>query len=193
MKFLKRWLQDSEAEISQTDGFTAQHARYFLVETFLSIVINVSVCAFYAWVPFQHLDDVPLWGLASISVDLIPTTLMAVTMVTFAVTGLTRIRMRIGAVPAVRWPREVHPVLGRLPFSVLRRSLLLGISLTLILVPSVVLVMHLGGITSLPFWTFFQAKVAYGATIGVVYTPFVLLVAFSDPIAKLRSGLWLWW
>ena len=186
-------LEGSAEKIEQTPGFTGQHARYFAVETVLSILLNAGVCAFYAWLPFRHLDVVPLWGLASISVDLIPTTLMAVTMVTFAVTGLTRIRMRLGIVPTVRWPRDEHPVLAKLPYGVLKRSVLIGGTVTAVAVPVAIACLYFLGVSEMPFATFFQVKVIYGAAIGLLYTPLVLFVAFSDSVEKLRTGLWLWW
>lgn len=159
-----------------------EHRRNVQTETLISVVINTAISGGFAWGLFHGVDSIPLWGSQGIVVDLVPTVFMITLVLTIALTLITRRRLRNGKLPLPTWNRAELGVVGRLPAHIALRAPLLALCMTLVLVPISALLLHLAGIQSMAFMTFFLFKLAYGAAFAVLVTPLILRRALADRV-----------
>jgi len=160
----------------------AAHRRYLKVETTIAVAINAVISALFAWGLFRGAAAVPLWGAAGIGLDLVPTVFMITLMMTIALTLITRKRMRAGAIDPLRGI-DAPAWLAWLPHNVLLRALALALPLTAILVPASVSVLAAAGASSMGFATFVGFKILYGAAVGALVTPIIVLRVLHEPPA----------
>lgn len=159
----------------------AAHRRYLVVETAISIGVNAAVSAAFAWGLFRGVTRVPLRGAQGIGADLVPTVFMITLMLTLALTLVTRRRMRAGVLAGLHEGISALPrPLAMLPANVLLRALVLALSLTAVLVPASVALLAAAGTESLAFDLFVGFKILYGAALGALVTPLILLRALAD-------------
>lgn len=171
----------SSARAAGGAALGAAHRRYLVGETAISIAVNAAVSAAFAWGLFHDVTEVPLRGVQGIGVDLVPTVFMITLMLTLALTLVTRRRMRAGTLFGLHGGTGALPrPLAMLPGNVLLRALVLALALTAMLVPASIALLAVAGTESMPLGAFVGFKVLYGAALGAVVTPLVLLRALAD-------------
>ena len=152
--------------------------RYILVETAISMVINAAISACFAWLVFGGRADIALWGAGGLAFDFVPQTFMIAMMSVVVPTMLTRRRIGAGAVR----PRRGPP--SRLPSNLFVRALLVALVATVALggVATAALAATWSG--PVGFTAALPLKIAYGAAVALVVTPFALKAALGDRRGK---------
>ena len=160
---------------------TPAQRRYLLVEQGLgSVVVNFALNAAIAWLMFRGVDEVPLWGQASIGGDTIGTSFFLPLITCLVVTRVARGAVRTGHVAALDWTRATHPVLRVLPRATLLRGLALGAACAAVVGPLATAVFAAAGLAPLRLWPFVVLKAGYAAALGLVVTPVLALWAITE-------------
>ena len=154
---------------------TQAHQRYVLVETLISIAINLVISATFAWIVFHGRTRIPLWGAEGYAIDFAPQTFMIALMSVVVPTLITRRRTRLGKVQ----PRAVAK--RGLPARLWLRAPLLAVAATLVLGGVVVGLISVALPDTLGFPPLLALKLAYAAVIAGVMTPIGLRAALADP------------
>lgn len=156
-------------------SLTPIHRRYIRNETLVGCVFNGVLSVVFAFIVFQGVASIPLWGPQGMAVDLIPTVFMITLVGNLIVTVLTRKRLAAGQVPALAPASKLG-----LPRNALLRMLLLAVLFTAVLVPLSILALWALRIDALPFWPFVGFKVVYGAAVGALSAGIVVRAALRD-------------
>jgi hypothetical protein len=151
------------------------HQKYVLVETIISAVINAVVSALFVWIVFHGLKNVVMWGPNGLAFDLVPTTFMITLMTCIALTLVTRKRMRKGIVPHLSGPRVFQ-----LPKNAILRGLTMAVVATVLLVPATVGILIAANAAPMAYGHVMIYKIVYGALLGLVVTPVILINALKD-------------
>ncbi len=149
-------------------------------ETIVSIVLNALVSAVFVWLLFRGKSEVGLWGMDGLAFDLLPTTFMITFMMTLGLSLVIRRRVGRGSAPRLGWVRAEHPWLRFLPAWLLPRALLLAAGMMVLFVPATVGLLIAAGWHPMAIGHVYLFKVIYGALMGLVATPVILLAALAD-------------
>lgn len=152
-------------------------------ETRLAIALNVVISAFFAWLVFPKTGEIAMWGASGMAFDLLPTTFMILFMTTLALSLVTRRRIKAGAIAPIDLEDAPNDFSGlaakRLPRNIPLRAVTLAVGACVALIPFLVGALTLVGAASMNFPTFAAFKMAYGAFLGLVFTPIILLSAMA--------------
>ncbi|MBW2367419.1 MAG: hypothetical protein JRH15_06000 [Deltaproteobacteria bacterium] len=99
---------------------------------------------------------------------------------TIAMTPITRGRVLKGKAPAAPWPRYEHAILRFLPGTIVIRSVVIGIFAILILLPVSAGLLAFLKKFPISFREMLVFKTYYGALIGLLFTPIILIGAMAD-------------
>lgn len=146
-----------------------------LRETLISTVPNAVVSAGFVWLIFAGQERIPLWGMAGLAFDLVPTTFMLTLMTTIALTLIFRKRRRDGALPPGGAPLAV-PV----PRNPVLRGVAFGLALLLLFVPLSVALLAAIWQGDWSFERVLAFKIAYGVLVGWAATPLVVIAALRE-------------
>ena len=160
------------------------HRRYLLIEQgIVSAVFNLLLNGVIAWVMTRSLEAVPLWGTdVSIAGDTIGTTFMLPFFTCLFVTRMAHGQVASGKLPPVRWRRDTHAALGRLPASTLPRALVLGLACLIAIAPIAVWALVALEVNDLGVWRFVAFKALFAAALAALVTPIVALGALGDTV-----------
>jgi hypothetical protein len=156
--------------------------RYVLLEQGGgAAVINFALNAGIAWLLFNRLASVPLWGSQSIAGDTIGTCFFLPFLTALIVTPLARMRVRAGKLDAPAWRVESHGLLARLPRGTVRRAAYLGGACALSVAPVTIAILDGLEITALQLWSFIAFKAVFAALLAALVTPLIALYAIAAP------------
>jgi hypothetical protein len=156
--------------------------RYILVETAISIFINVLISALFMALVFGKLDRIELWGPHGLALDFAPQTFMISLMSVLIPTAIARRRLRMrriagySGVQGIDWLRNMW-----------WRALFIAFSLTVTLGAVSVGVVAVIWKGPVGFWTAFPFKLLYGALVALIATSMALRIALSQDEANVRS------
>jgi hypothetical protein len=164
-----------------TTGLSQAHWRFLVVEQCVgSAVFNFLLNGAIAWLMFRALATVPLWGEQSIAGDTIGTTFFLPFFTCLIVTRIAYAQIRSGKLAATEWQRASHPVLGRLPHGIWKRSLVLGLIGVVLAAPVSLWAIRALGVESMGFWRFVAFKATFAALLAAIFTPVIALCALGD-------------
>ena len=146
-----------------------------LRETLISTVPNAVVSAGFVWLVFAGQDTIPLWGMAGLAFDLVPTTFMLTLMTTIALTLIFRKRRRDGALPLAGVPVPL-----RVPHNPVLRGVTFGLGLLVLFVPASVALLAAIWQGDWSFEKVLAFKIFYGVLVGWAATPLVVLAALRE-------------
>jgi hypothetical protein len=153
--------------------------NYVLVETSISIVINVALSALFMALVFGRTAAIGLWGAHGIAADFVPQTFMISAMSILVPTVLTRQRIRRGTIgDGVSRPRA-----GAIPVPIRNlaaRTLLFALLLTTVLGGAALACVAANWKGPVTFWQAFPWKLAYGAVVALTATPLGLKLALAE-------------
>ena len=121
-----------------------------------------------------------LWGKGGLFFDLIPTIFFMTFGMTLGITLATRGRIVKGKAPAAPFQRIDHTALRFLPGLSFMRALVLGIFALLVFLPVSVGLLMLLHDFPISFNKMLVFKTLYGALIGLLITPIIVLCAMAD-------------
>ncbi len=156
------------------------HRLFLLKETIICIFINTILSFIITFFMFRSQDAIMLWGKGGLFFDLIPTIFLITFCMTMAITPVTRSRILKGKAPAAPWHRSEHTLLRFLPGGFVIRAVVIGIFALLMLLP-----VSMGLLASLKefpisFKEMLVFKTCYGALIGLLFTPIIIIGAMAD-------------
>ena len=150
--------------------------RFLMAEVMVMAIANAAMTLMVSVLTFADRAAVPVWESGGLAVDLIPTTVVAVALISLTATPAVRLRVRAGKAPAVGQSN-----LGRLvrfmPRHLLARTPILCVLSFVLFVPTAVGLLRLAGWEVLPLPAVLALKAAYGALLGAAVCPFVVLPA----------------
>jgi hypothetical protein len=161
---------------------TADHRKYVLIETAISVVFNTIFSIIFAFVAAQGADRLPLWGPTGMAVDLVPTVFMITLVTTVVVTLLTYKRLAAGKAPALE--RGQGGPLAWAPRNAFARGVIYGALFAAVLVPLSIGALLALGVESLPFSAFLPFKAVYGAVYAALVTPLIVRAALAAPAPR---------
>jgi hypothetical protein len=153
--------------------------NYVVVETSISIVINVVLSALFMVLVFGRSAAIDLWGAHGLAGDFIPQTFMISAMSILAPTLLTRQRIRRGSIGAgmLNLRSNTVPVPLR---NLAARTVSLALLLTLVLGGLALALVAASWSGPVTFWRAFPWKLAYGAIVALIATPLGLKLALAE-------------
>jgi hypothetical protein len=163
---------------------TPQLKRYLFVEQPIgSFIVNFLLNALIAWAMFRHLTALPMWGQESIGGDTIGTCFMLPFLTVLITRPLIGRDIRNGkAVP--EQAREQIPLLRHLPPTPVRRGLVLGLAVMIVVAPLLILALRLAGVSSIPMPAFVWVKAVWSAILGALLAPWIALAVVADGYAR---------
>lgn len=159
--------------LSSAPPLNQAQRRFLGVEIVVNAIASGILSAAFVWLMFGGMALVPLWGMNGLAFDLVPTTFMITLMMTLGLTLFTRWRCATGRAPRCAGR-------SRLPTRVWLRAPLLAVTLTLLLVPASVLLLHLFGPDPWSYGAVMVFKILYGVALAAAITPVILLAAMRD-------------
>ena len=150
------------------------HRGYVRTETIISIVINSAVSALFVWLAFSGATVVPVWGAGGLAIDFLPQTFMITLMSVLVPSAITRKRRRAGVV-------EAGPATPAwLPRNLLLRAILLALGSTVLFSALGRALLSVAADGSVDIGTVWPLKIACGALIAAIITPFAVRAALGD-------------
>ncbi len=167
-------------------ALSVEHRRYLKSEVAINSIINAIISALFAWLFFRGVDVIPLWGAMGMAVDLIPTVFMITLATSLIATGMTRKKVRGGAILALPGSRSNYPFIRSWPSNIVLRSLMLAFMAAVIMVPPSIGAMMALSVTEMAFPPFVIFKVVYGAIVTTLVAPGILMAALTDEVQDYR-------
>jgi hypothetical protein len=162
-----------------------EHRRWMFVNAVLiAAVVNGVLSALIAWLGTMDQDQIPLWATplkdTSTEVDTIGTFFILPFLTTLVITSVIWHELRAGRLMRLDHP---SPALARrLPETRLRRGLVIGAIVTLVLAPPAVLILALIDFSGLSQGEFVLYKAILGIVLGAVVTPPIARFAMADSV-----------
>jgi fructose-specific phosphotransferase system IIC component len=154
----------------------------------IAALINGALSALIAWLGTMDQDEIPLWATplkdTSTAVDTIGTFFVLPFLTTLIITSVIWHEMREGKLARLDHP---SPTLAkRLPATRLRRALVIGLIVMVVLGPPAALILALIDFDGLSQGEFVLYKAILGIVLGAIVTPPIARFAFADsqPVAE---------
>lgn len=147
-------------------------------------VINFLLNAGIGWAAFRHLRWVPVWGNPGAFVDLSVTMFILPVLVCLIATGLLRVLMRAGKLPAFEGvnPSAFPAWATWLPGPLLLRALGLGLLVALLLAPIIAGLFALAGVDRIGLTAFAVLKGVLCGVVASLLSPPIALRAVTDVV-----------
>src|SRR4030095_788009 len=130
-----------------------RHRRYLLLDQGIGAgILNLLLNAGIAWLLFRGMESVPLWGQQSIAGDTIGTAFVLPFLTALIASAVVRSQVRSGYVPAVAL--SARSVLARLPRSLARRGVVLGLICIVVTGLPTAAALDLAGVAQMAFREF---------------------------------------
>jgi hypothetical protein len=162
-----------------------EHRRWMFVNAVLiAAVINGALSALIAWLGTMDQDEIPLWATpladTSTEVDTIGTFFVLPFLTTLIITSVIWHELRNGTLTRLAHP---SPALAeRLPATRLRRALLIGLVVMLVLGPPAAVILAVIDFDGLSQGDFVLYKAILGIVLGAVVTPPIARFAMADSV-----------
>lgn len=156
------------------------HRSFLLKETLISILINAILSGVIAFFMFRSQSTITLWGKNGLFFDLIPTIFIMTFLMTLAMTPVTRARILKGKAPGVPWHRSEHHIFRFVPGAFVIRAFVFGAVALLLLLPTTTAWVYFLTEFPLTLTGMVMFKSCYGALVGLLFTPAILIVAMTD-------------
>jgi len=158
-------------------GMSPAHKRFLLLEEGLgSVIVNLFLNAFIAYLLFRGAASVPLWGQQSIAGDTIGTAFFLPLITCLIVTRLARQQVSAGRFE----PVDGAPLgLAWMPAGAAWRGVVLGVISAATVAPATIALLVGLGVTQQGFWGFVAFKAVFAAALGAVVTPLIALWAIA--------------
>lgn len=164
----------------------AHRRRYILIrQGCTSAAFNLALNGVIGWLAFYAVQPVPLWGRASIVADLAGMAWALPFGTCFAATLQVHRDLRSGIIDGMPLGRMRPAALGRLPRTVLARSVVCGLA-GLLTVPPVVALLLALRVDELPLSLFVAWKALLAMGLALLFTPPIVVRALGDDA---RAGL----
>jgi hypothetical protein len=158
---------------------SAEARRFHAMQIAGSILANVPINAAFAWVFFRE-PTAPLFAYGPcVAVDTLGTSFFLPLITALILTPMVRRMQRRGLAPELRFVPWTRRAFGWLPSRTLARGLALGGISIVLFTPLVVGPMAAMGIVSMTRTAVITFKAAYGAALGVIVTPPLVLCAIA--------------
>lgn len=157
------------------------HKKYIFLEqgagcAAVNFLLNFGI----GYALYNSIDALPLWGIQSISVDVVCTVFFVAWLTCLIITPITYKRIKDNSLPAPTWRRSSHRLLGLLPGNMLWRSLLFGVLFMILLSPIVLITLISMNLESMGFWSYTVFKGFIAAGTAVFAGPLSALSALGD-------------
>jgi hypothetical protein len=167
-------------------GLPSDHRRYLFWQAIVgAAIVNLVLNTAIAWLSVRGEDEVPRWAVPFVDrpstiTDTVGTFFILPLVTCLIFTTLAHREIRAGKLEPLRWTRESHPFLRRLPSGMLRRGLTAGAITTAILGPPAVLAIIALDVGDLTIGEFVAYKAVLGVALGLVVTPILALWAIAE-------------
>ena len=150
------------------------HFEQGLFAGLINIVINGAI----AWLILRSYAEIPLWGETSMGVDLLATGFLLPFFTCMIVSRLIRSQVRKGKLPAL----ETHHIgaRGLHHHSILKRSLVLGVTGVLFAAAPMVAILDLAQAAPVAVLSFVSFKAIWAGLFAMVVSPIIAWWALSD-------------
>ncbi len=156
------------------------HKSFFIRETVIAMVINALICFAMTFVAFRSQAQIMLWGPGGLFLDLIPTIFMPIFCMALIITPTMRKRIEKGMAPRAPWQRKDHALLRLLPVTSIFRAVIIGLFGLLLLLPITTGLLSTIKIFPLSLYEVLVFKICFGALMGVLIAPFIVIGAMAD-------------
>jgi hypothetical protein len=156
------------------------HRRFLMKETIIAIVVNMLISYAITFGMFRSQNEIMLWGKNGLFIDLIPTIFLMIFCMTAIMTPATRSRISKGTAPSAPWHRREYFILRFLPVVSVVRALVMGIVGLLVLLPTSCGLLIILKQFPISFSEMLMLKTGFGALIGFLFTPLIVMGAMSD-------------
>ncbi len=170
------------APLSRQGENIRTQTRYIVVETAISMFINMILSALFMALVFGKQDRIELWGPHGLALDCAPQTFMISLMSVLIPTAIARRRLRLRLIVGYRgvqgigWLRNLW-----------WRALLIAVVMTVTLGATSVGVMAANWKGPVGFWTAFPFKLLYGALVALLATSLSLRIALAQDEANVGN------
>ena len=179
-----------DKNIASQNNISHSHFRYAIVnQGIISVIINFFINGAVTWLFFRNENEIPLFGMKSIAVDIIQANFYFTFYTCFFIT-----RAVYGDV--VR--KKISPILSnttilkKYPPGYFFGSVLLGIFVTILFTPLIVGLMMLIQLDSFTLSEFIIFKSIWGALMAAFWAPIFTLIALNEAknIKKAPDSIW---
>jgi hypothetical protein len=161
-------------------GLERIHRSFLLKETITGMIINAILNGIITFFMFRSQEAITLWGKNGLFFDLIPTIFFMTFCMSLGMTPATRARILKGKAPAAPWHRSDHAVFRFFPGAILLRAFVFGGGALLVLLPTSTGLLMLLTEFPISFTEMMVLKISFGALIGLLLTPGIIMVAMAD-------------
>jgi hypothetical protein len=159
----------------------AEHRAYVLRTQLVGpALFNAAVCTSFAWFFYSDYSFIPFWHPQGIAVDALISLFLIPSLTCLIGTPLIKLAIVHGPLSPLPWRRADHRWLGRLPESLLRRSLAFGRLGVIVGGPILLGVMAATGYPGLWLSYFLVFKAIYSALVAMIVAPIVAVCALAD-------------
>ena len=162
---------------------------FSIVESALvSGVINVLINGVLGWLALPADKTLPLWGLQSLSGDMIAMSFGIAFGTGIGVTPLTRREHRLGKLLPPPLSPSMERVLSEWPRKLFRRSMLIGVIGLVLFAPPIVFALWVLGVDNVDRMTFVQIKAGWAFVEGALVAPPIAVAALLDAQADAKAA-----
>lgn len=165
------------------------HRRFFMKETVIAIVINMLISYAITFFTFNSHTEIMLWDQGGLFLDLIPTIFVMIFCMAVIMTPTTRKRIEKGTAPRAPWHRKEHMLFRILPAAFVVRAVAIGLFGLLVLLPSTTCLLSIFKQFPASLDEILVIKTCFGALIGLLFTPFILIGAMADKGGNLYQNI----
>ena len=161
---------------------TPSERRYLFVQTpIASGVVNAIVNGAIGWGITRGLAEFPVWRLPGVAFDLVATVFGVALGTCVGSAVQAHLDLRAGRIAVPRdLPPRLERAVRRLPRGALRRGFVVGIAVTLLLCPFLLLGLGIAGEGGLPVPTFVGLKALLSGAEGALVSPLLVLCALRE-------------
>ena len=159
--------------------FSDRHRRFFIIEQgAVPTIFNFLLNGVIAWALFRSVANVPLWGEASVGVDLLVTAFVLPFLTCVIVSKIVAGHVRDGKVPPL--PSNQLPHSRWFQTSPAKRGVFLGAAGVLFSAVPIVWALSLGQAQPIPMTSFVAFKAVWAAMLALLVTPVVAWWALAN-------------
>lgn len=161
---------------------------FSIVESALvSGVINVLINGAVGWFALPAGKTLPLWGVPSLSADMVAMAFGIAFGTGIGVTPLTRREHRLGRLLPPPLSPSMKRVLEGWPQKLFRRSVLIGVIGVVLFAPPIVFALWVLGVDNVDRMTFVEIKAGWAFVEGALLAPPIAVAALLDAEAEARA------
>lgn len=179
-----------EDNIASQNSISKSHFRYAIVnQGIISVIINFVINGGITWFYFRNDDEIPLFGIKSITMDIVQANFYFTFYTCFFITRAVYGDVARGKInPIINNPK----FLKKYPSGFFYGSVVLGIFVTIIFTPLIIGTMVLIQLDSFTLSEFIIFKSIWGALMAAFWAPIFTLTALNEAknIEKAPASIW---